>query len=118
MYGSDWYKVLALRQGFGPDTAHPSWPYNPACPSYGQCGAAVLACQMVEPAIVAYKGRVGRRTHYICKIDDQWFDITADQFGKEIELSETCPYPGEWKPVEIRDLKTIDRSRLIYTRSR
>lgn len=115
MTDEQWAIMLRIRTGFSAETCHPNWPFNPACPAYGHCGAAALAAQMIAPDVEIYKGRVGPWTHYICKRNGHWFDLTADQFEMEpfCGYGDEPPYKGEWKLVKIKDKNTHERARLL-----
>jgi hypothetical protein len=113
MEDRQWAILMRLRDGFTAETAHPNWPFDPACPAYGQCGAAALASQLIAPDVEIYKGRVGPWTHYICKLGEHWFDLTADQFKVKPFCHCDHPYSGVWKLVKIKDKGTHARAEQI-----
>ncbi len=106
-------KLLRIRDGFRSDTCHPKWDFDPDLPASGQCGAAAVASQILYPKVEIYKGNVSRRRHYICKLDDMWFDLTADQFNTTVRQSPGKPYAGYWELCSIKDPDTINRAKLI-----
>ena len=71
-----------LRKCWRADTAYPDCQkdWRPNDPSYGQCAiTAALVCDMFGGTIhrIAMKGG---GSHYINKINNQWVDLTFEQF--------------------------------------
>ncbi|MBQ8806038.1 MAG: hypothetical protein IJZ68_06095 [Bacteroidaceae bacterium] len=80
-------KLLAA---YGPDTAHPSFPFSPSNPTAGQCAITALLVYEIYGYDI-YETKVGRSRHFFNKTDDgKVIDLTAKQFFDKVIPYDAC----------------------------
>lgn len=73
-------KLLAA---YGPDTAHPSYPFSLDNPTAGQCAITALLVHETHGYDI-YETKVGRSRHFFNKTTSgEVVDLTAEQYGPQ-----------------------------------
>lgn len=80
-------KLLAA---YGPDTAHPSFPFSPDNPTAGQCAITALLVHEIRGYDI-YETKVGRSRHFFNKTPSgEVVDLTAEQFTGKVIPYDAC----------------------------
>lgn len=80
-------KLLAA---YGPDTAHPSFPFSRDNPTAGQCAITALLVNETYGYDI-YETKVGRSRHFFNKTPSgEVVDLTAEQFSGKIIPYDVC----------------------------
>jgi hypothetical protein len=71
-----------FRNAWTAETAHPAYrdKWSPDNPSVGQCAVTALIVQELLGGDI-YSCKVGRSSHFVNIINDEIYDLTAEQFG-------------------------------------